>query len=185
MEKNVVISGTKYSKWINEISNDSLMLTIAKPHAKTDHLNLTVKDMEPIISKIISMANSAAFGKHKHFEFLKGMIVCESVTKHPHFHILLNKPEHLEFDNFYEKITKVSTKLCDKNFKFDLRNSYLESQIRYFLSTPCYDRFAKTTIAHDSLGNYLSKEYAYYYLLENRKVNFATSRIPVYVDFKH
>ena len=185
MGKNVVIGKTEYSNWIKNISVDSLMLTISKPHAKTNHLNLTVKDMEPIVSKIITMANSAAFGKHKHFEFLKGMIICESVEKHPHFHILLNKPEHLEFDKFNEKISKVSTRLCDEKFKFDLQNSYLKSDVKYFLSTPCYDRFAKTTITHDSLGKYLSEEYSYYYVLENRKVNFDTSRIPVYVDFKH
>ena len=131
------------------------------------------------------MANSAAFGKHKHFEFLRGIIVCESVKKEPHFHIILNRPQHLDFDTFNEKLTKVSTRLCDENFKFDLGDSYLTSINQYFLTTPCYKDFAKTSIAHDGLGEYLTKEYSYYYFLENRKVNFDTSRIPVYVDFKH
>lgn len=185
MEKNVPITRTDYSNWIKNISIDSLMLTISEPHIKTKHLKLTVMDMEPIISKIIDMANSATFGKYKHYEFLRGIIVCENVTKEPHFHIILNRPQHLEFDKFNEKITKVSTKLCDKNFKFDLRDSYLKSDVKYFLTTPCYEGFAKTTIAHERLGRYLTDEYAFYYFLENRKVNFETSRIPVYVDFKH
>ena len=137
MEKNVVIGKTEYSNWIKNISVDSLMLTISEPHIKTKHLELTVKDMEPIISKIISMANSAAFGKDKHFEFLKGIIVCENVKEEkeqPHFHIILNKPQHLNFGKFQEKITKVSTSLCDKNFKFDLSDSYLTFINKYFLT---------------------------------------------------
>ena len=64
-------------------SVDSLMLTIAKHHLKANHLNLFLKYMEQIISKIIyiCMANSVAFGKHKHLEFLRGIIVCESIKK--------------------------------------------------------------------------------------------------------
>ena len=141
--------------------------------------------MEPIISKIIYMANSATFGKHKHFEFLRGMIVCENLKTQPHFHMILNRPQHLEFDKFKEKITKVSTRLCDKNFKFDLTDSYLTSANRFFLITPCYEGFAKTTIAHDGLGKYLTKQYSQYFALQSRKVDFETSRIPVYIDFKH
>lgn len=183
MEKNVVISRGKYSNWIKSLSEDSLMLTISEPHAKTKHLNLTVKDMEPILSKIIGMANSATFGKYKHFEFLRGLIVCENVDKQPHFHIVLNRPKNIEFDKFNKRITKVANKLCDKDFKFDLSESYLPSKTRYFLSTPCYEGFAKTTVAHEGLGKYLTEEYAFYYVLEDRKVNFQKSRIPVYLDF--
>ena len=100
MGKNVTVTKSEMAECIKFNSVDSLMLTIAKPHAKANHLNLTVKDMEPIISKIINMANSAVFGKHKHFEFLRGIIVCESVKKEPHFHIILNKPQHLNFEKF-------------------------------------------------------------------------------------
>ena len=49
MGKKVPVTKTEMAECILLNSVDSLMLTIAKPY----HLNLFLKDMEPIISKII------------------------------------------------------------------------------------------------------------------------------------
>lgn len=175
------ISKEEFSKWILYVAENSLMLTISEPHAKTKHLELTVENMQPIISKIVLMANNSVFTKHKHFEFLRGVVVAENVHKQPHFHILFKKPNGLEFDKFESRLTKVANKLCNAEFHFDLTDSYLNSRIKYFLSNPCYDRFAKVSNTHEFTGNYLTKQYAYYYVLDDRGVKFADTQLHIFV----
>lgn len=180
---NTVITRAEYAKWIDDISESCLMLTISKPHAKTLHLNLQLEDMEPLISKIITLANSFVFGKYKHFDYLKGIVVAENLRLNPHFHILFKKPKNIDFDKFESKLTKLANKICDEKFKFDFTNSYLKSEVKYLLSNPGYCKFAFVSNVHIFTGNYLTKSYATYYVLSDRKISFANARINVNVIF--
>ena len=125
----VSISKNEMAEWIKDVGERSLMLTVSEPHAKTHHLKLGMSDMEPIISKIIKLANNFVFGKHKHYEFLDGVIVCQHANKQPHFHIVFKKPEKIDLDVFKRRLTKVANMLCNEDFKFDLTDTYLPSRV--------------------------------------------------------
>lgn len=181
MNLNEPVSKEDFSKWVLEISRNSLMLTISEPHAKTKKLGLTVENMQPIISKIILMSNNSVFTKHKHFDFLRGVVVCENVKKQPHFHILFKKPDEISFEKFEARLNKVANKLCNPDFKFDLSHSYLKWEAKFLLSNPCYDKFAKVTNTHEFTGRYLTKQYAYYYVLTDRTINFLNNQLHIFV----
>lgn len=169
------------SEWITKLGENSLMLTVSETHAKTMHLNLKLLDLEPIISKIINLANSFVFGKHKHYGFLNGVIVCHNANKKPHFHIVFMKPEKIDIDIFKNKLMKVASMLCKEDFKFDLTDTFLTSKVKFILTNPCYDRFVKVTHTHKNTGSYLtrfqSQSKTMYFLLGGRKVNFKNDEI--------
>ena len=171
MNQNIPVSKENFSGWVLEIAENSLMLTISEPHAKTKHLNLTVDNMQSIVSKIISMANHSVFTKNKHFEFLRGVVVCENFKKQPHFHILFKKPDEISFEKFEQRLIKVANKLCNPDFKFDLSHTYLQWKAKFLLATPCYDKFAKVSNTHEFTGTYLTKQFAYYYVLTDRELS--------------
>lgn len=171
-------------EWIQEIGEGSYMLTISKVHAKAQHLKLTLEDLEPTISKIIYLTNGFVFGKHKHFEFLKGVIVCEHFNTEPHFHIIFQKPNKFDSFEFNKKLQKASKRLCDEKFEFNLNDSYLPAKTRYFLSHPCYPDFVKVSNFHMGLGLYLTKKVdTCYFLLTDRKVVFKRDLINVRIDY--
>ena len=181
MNLNQPVSKKDFSKWILEIAENCLMLTISEPHAKTKKLGLTVENMQPIISKIISMSNNSVFTKHKHFDFLRGVVVCENVKKQPHFHILFKRPDEISFEKFEGRLNKVANKLCNSDFKFDLSDSFLNWEARTLLSNPCYDKFAKVSNTHEFTGKYLTKQYAYYYVLTDRTIKFLDNQLYIFV----
>lgn len=171
-------------EWIKDIGKESYMLTISKVHAKALHLKPTLKELEPIVSKIIALSNSFVFGKHKHFDCLKGVIICEHFDTEPHFHIMFQKPAKFESFEFCKKLQKVANKLCDEEFEFNFNDSYLPSKSRYFLSQPCYPDFVKVSIFHVGLGQYLTKKIdTCYFLLSDRKVDFTRDLLNVIIDY--
>lgn len=171
------------AKWITNIGKNSLMLTISEPHAKTHNLDLSLTNLEPIVSDIIKLANSFVFGKHKRFIFLKGIIVCENLKKEiPHFHVVFMKPENIDFDIFKSKLEKIAHKLCKEEFVFDLKHTYLCSKKKYLLSQPCYEKFVKVSNSHENIGRYLTKSWdASYFILNDRAVNFEKDKIDLFV----
>lgn len=185
----ISVSKNEMAEWIREVGEHSLMLTISEPHARAHHLKLGVSEMEPIISKIIKLANSFVFSKHKHYEFLDGVIVCQHANKQPHFHIVFKKPEKIDLNVFKRKLTKVADMLCKEDFKFDLSDEFLSSKVKLFLTFPCYNRFAKVTDTHENIGSYLTrlehKSTTMYFLLKDRKVNFKNDKIDLHINFEN
>ncbi|SEN30356.1 hypothetical protein [Nitrosomonas marina] len=180
------INKEELDSWLKTIimDNDSLMLTISEPHNKIRRSVASGENLEPIIDKIIKIANRYIYGKHKRFVSLKGIIVEEHPLFTPHYHIILLKPEKMDFDTFRHKLEQLSNKLCSEEFEFDLSDAFLSSKIKNILSKPCYDRFAKVSNGHDFLGEYLVKEHAKYYLLQDRKFCRKKDDLELFVNFK-
>ena len=177
------ITRNELADWIRDTGKDSLMLTISEPHAKAHHLTLELKHMEPIVSQIVGMANRYVYGKHKHFESLKGVVVSEGGKQNPHFHIIFQKPACKDFEDFKRKLTNIATMLCDENFRFDFSESFLPARYKKVLAQPCYSTFVKVSNAHENIGSYLSKSVAEYFLLTGREVSFEDTKINLFVDF--
>lgn len=180
-----IINREEMANWIREVGTDGAMLTISKPHEKLKHLNLEQTHMEPIVSRIIELASRFVFGKHKRFEALQGVMVCENPKFRPHFHIVFRKPEGIDVGKFKGKLKKLESRLCNQNFRFDLSDSKLSDVLKEKFATPCYGDFVKVTDTHENLGSYLTKEYANYYLLDGRKLVMRDSKIDLYVNFHH
>lgn len=123
-------------KWMNEnFDNESLMLTISEPHQKLSKLSLEKSNLEVIISEIINIVNRYVFGKYKRFEFLRGIIVEENIYGRPHYHILLNKPENMNFDIFLKKLRKVERLLCNEDSQLNSSKYNLTTRKKiYFLN---------------------------------------------------
>jgi hypothetical protein len=183
MNKKIRINKKELADWIRDFGTGGVMLSISEPHARSGYLNLEQWHMEPIVSYIIELASKQVFGKHKRFEALQGVMVCESPMSRPHFHIVFKKPEGMDRARFKDKLEKLATKLCDESFEFNLSNSTLPDGLKKVLATPCYDNFVKATDAHENSGSYLTKEYAHYYLLNGRKLVMEDSKINLFVDF--
>ena len=191
MKNRVNISSKEMASWINDIGENSLMLTISELHARCSTTKLDLNDLEPIVSDIINTANKMVFGKNKHFEFLKGIVVQEFGSKesnknkyqNPHFHILFEKPETLDFKTFESKLLKVEEKYSDKDYGFYLTNTPLSEWKKGILVSPCYDRFVKITETHPNTGRYLTKSYkSRFFILNGRGINFKENEIKVYFD---
>lgn len=178
-----IITREKMANWIRDVGTDGVMLTISEPHAKLHHLNLEQWHMEPIIDRIIELASKFVFGKHRRFEALEGLVVCENPRSRPHFHIVFKKPEAMDGVKFKNKLKKLESRLCDETFRFDLSDSHLPAVLKEKLATPCYDKFVLVTDPHENLGSYLTKEYAHYYLLDGRKLVMNDSKMDLFVDF--
>ena len=73
--KRTIISKEEMANWIREVGTDGVMLTIAEPHGKLKHLNLEQRHMEPIVSRIIELANRSGLGcSDSDLRFLSGML---------------------------------------------------------------------------------------------------------------
>ena len=183
MSKNIVISRDEMADWIQEVGTDGAMLTISEPHAKLHHLNLEQRHLEPLVDRIIELASKFVFGKHKRFEALQGVMVCENPKSSPHFHIVFKKPEGIDRAKFKDKLVKLESRLCNEKFRIDLSDSNLPTVLKEQLSTPCYGDFVRVTDTHENTGSYLTKEYANYYLLDGRKLVMKDSKIDLFLDF--
>ena len=183
---NIDITKVTLKEWIGEFTKyDSLMLTISEPHARIHRLLANGNNLEPLIDQIIKLINRYIFGNHKRFESLQGIVIEEHSLFQPHYHILLKKPEFMEFDVFKYKTEQVSNRLCSENFKFDLNDSNLSNGIKNTLSMPCYDAFSKVTEVHENIGSYLTKERANYYLLQGRKFCRKDDCLNLRVNYKN
>lgn len=171
------------AEWIQEASRDGLMLTISRPHARADHLAIESTHMEPIISRIVGLANRFVFGKHKRFDFLKGIVVQEGGRLFPHFHIAFQKPVAMDIDTFQHKLSQLATRLCDPDFEFDLSDSYLSKAYQRALTKPGFPTFARVSPVHERLGGYLTAECAKYFQIHDRSFNLQRDQIQIYVDF--
>jgi hypothetical protein len=185
------INKEELKEWIQKMSQDSLMLTIARPHAKALNLKTNGADlikieethMQHVIDRIINLSSRYVYGTNKKFEFLKGLVVQEGGIFNPHYHIIFQKPEAMEFQRFKDKLTRLAVKFCDPNFEFDLTDAPLPNSIRKVLSKPAYKDFARVTDCHTNTGGYLTKLYsAKYYVLQARGFDMKQGRIEVYVD---
>jgi hypothetical protein len=161
------------------------MLTISEPHAKIKRVLANGNNLEPVIDQIIKFVNRYVFGKHKRFEFIKGLIVEENPDTQPHYHILLKRPESMDFNVFKYKMEQASNRLCLDNFRLDLSDSNLSSRLKDALSMPCYDAFSKVTEVHKNIGSYLTKERANYYVLQGRKFSRRTDCLDLRVNYKN
>jgi hypothetical protein len=184
-DTNLTMNQINLADWIKQACTDGLMLTISRPHAKANHLQVEAIHMEPIIANIVRLANQFVFGKHKRFEYLKGMVVCEHWPLFPHFHIVFQKPVQMELDAFEFKLTQLATRLDDPNFKFDVTGQcrFFDPSIHKMLTTPCYPGFVHVSRAHERLGAYLTAEHAKYFLLCERGFSLDRDRLDVFVDF--
>lgn len=186
MNNFIQIEKYELQQWIEELTQyNSLMLTISEPHAKIKRVLANGNNLEPVIDQIIKFVNRYVFGKHKRFEFLKGLIVEENKFFSPHFHILFYKPESMDFNVFKYKMEQASNRLCLDNFRLDLSDSNLSSRLKDVLSMPCYDAFSKVTEVHKNIGSYLTKKRANYYLLQGRKFSRRTDCLDLRVNYKN
>jgi hypothetical protein len=186
MNNYIQIEKYKLQQWIEELTQyNSLMLTISEPHAKIKRVLANGNNLEPVIDQIIKFVNRYVFGKHKRFEFLKGLIVEENKFFSPHFHILFYKPESMDFNVFKYKMEQASNRLCSEDFKFDLSDSNLSNDIKNTLSSPCYNKFSKVTEIHENIGSYLTKDMANYYIINGRKFNRKNDHLELWVNFKN
>lgn len=183
MNDKTIIKQEELAKWILDNSKDSLMMTISEPHAKASHLALELCHMELIISRIVNLCNKTVFGKHRHFDFLHGIVAVENIDRNPHFHIIFKKPDNKESDDFNKKLVKVADKLCSENYQFDLTKTYLPYNIKKFLTKPCYSSFVKVTKTHENTGSYLTKSISKYVILTGRDVKLITNDLNLFVDF--
>lgn len=181
--KRTIITREEMANWIRDLGRDGVMLTISEPHAKLHHLNLEQWHMESIVDRIIELASKFVFGKHKRFEALQGIMVCENPKFRPHFHIVFKKPEGMDRAKFKDKLVKLATRLCDPDFVFNFLDAKSPYQLTTAMATPCYDTFVKVTDTHENTGKYLTKEYAHYYLLNGRKLVLKDSKIDLFVSF--
>ena len=93
MNNFIQIEKYELQQWIEKFNqDDSLMLTISEPHIRINRLLAQGDNLEPVIDQIIKFVNRYVFGKHKRFEFIKGLIVEENPDTQPHYHILLKRP---------------------------------------------------------------------------------------------
>lgn len=164
------------------------MLTISQPHARVNHLQLTMRDIEPLIGRIIELCNSFTFGKHKHFDWMRGVVAMEGGEFNPHFHIVFEKPANIDFERFKARLEKVADRLCREDFEldfdYDALDWYPTKKVQKALSQPGYDRFAKVTEAHDNIGSYLTKAAnTEYFLINGRKPRLSRSKLDVFVDY--
>lgn len=179
-----ILGKSSLKKWINRyFDNESLMLTISKPHQKLSRLTFEKSNLEVIISEIINIVNRYVFGKNKRFEFLEGIIVEENIHGRPHYHILLHKPEKMDFDRFMNKLGKVERLLCNEDSQLNLSKYNLTTRMQDLLSKPCYGSFAKVSQIHDNLAGYLTKTISNYYFLQGRAFDRANDKLDLYVDF--
>ena len=186
MNNFIQIEKYELQQWIEELTQyNSLMLTISEPHAKIKRVLANGNNLEPVIDQIIKFVNRYVFGKHKRFEFLKGLIVEENKFFSPHFHILFYKPESMDFNVFKYKMEQASNRLCLDNFRLDLSDSNLSSRLKDVLSMPCYDAFSKVTEVHKNIGSYLTKKRANYYLLQGRKYSRKDDCLDLRVNYKN
>lgn len=183
---NIEIPKVTLREWIEELTQyNSLMLTISEPHARINRFLANGNNLEPVIDQIIKLINRYIFGKHKRFDSLMGIVIEENPLSQPHYHILFNKPESMDFNVFKYKMEQASNRLCLDNFRLDLSDSNLSSKLKDVLSTPCYDTFCKVTEVHDNIGSYLTKERANYYLLQGRKFSRRTDCLDLRVNYKN
>jgi len=186
MNNYIQIEKYKLQQWIEELTQyNSLMLTISEPHAKIKRVLANGNNLEPVIDQIIKFVNRYVFGKHKRFEFIKGLIVEENPDTQPHYHILLKRPESMELNKFKYKMEQASNRLCLDNFRLDLSDSNLSSRLKDVLSMPCYDAFSKVTEVHENIGSYLTKKRANYYLLQGRKYSRKDDCLDLRVNYKN
>jgi len=184
MNNYIKLEKTKLQQWIEKFhQNNSLMLTISKPHKRINRLIANGDNLESVIDQIIKLVNRYVFGKHKRFEFLRGLIVEENPLIQPHYHILINKPENMEFNVFKRKMEQVSSRLCSEDFELDLRDSNLTNSLKNTLSMPCYDKFSKVTEIHENIGSYLTKGIANYYILDGRKFSRKDECLNLWVSY--
>jgi len=182
--KRIILGKSVFKRWINRyFDNETLMLTISEPHQKLSKLTLEKSNLEVIISDILNIVNRYVFGKNKRFEYLRGIIVEENIHGRPHYHILLHKPEKMDFDRFVIKLEKVERLLCNENSQLNLHKYSLTASIRNLLSQPCYDSYAKVSKFHNKLASYLSKTVSNYYILQGRAFSRTNDNLDLYVDF--
>ena len=187
-ESNQMIKINKHevADWIGGISDQALMLTIAKPHAKALNLRLDDSHLQHLLRRIIEMANHRVFGRDKRYEFMRGLVVMEQSPLHPHFHIVFRKPEAMEFETFKRRLGNFADRLCDPDFELDLSDAPLHPCMRKALSRPCYPAFAKLTDTHANTGAYLTKQFkARYYALNGRRLSIYDDRLEVLINHKH
>lgn len=183
---NIEIRKAILKEWIEEFNEgNSLMLTISEPHARIHRLLAHGNNLEPVIDKIIKLINRYVFGKHKRFESLQGIVFEKDPFIQPHYHILIKRPDSMEFDVFKDKLEKVTNRLCSEDFRLDLSDSTLNPKIKNALSMPCYNSFAKVTEVHERIGSYLTKERANYYLLQGRKFSRKDDNLNLWVNYKN
>lgn len=186
MNKQLRIDKSQIRGWINKFDKQEiLMLTISEPHARINRLLANGDNLEPVIDQIIKLINRYIFGKHKRFEALNGILIEEDPLFQPHYHILFNKPESMEFNVFKYKMEQASNRLCLDNFRLDLSDSNLNHKIKNTLSTPCYDTFCKVTEVHENIGSYLTKSRANYYVLQGRKFSRKDDCLNLWVNYKN
>lgn len=184
MNNHIQIEKYKLQQWIEELTQyNSLMLTISEPHAKIKRVLANGNNLEPVIDQIIKFVNRYVFGKHKRFEFIKGLIVEENPDTQPHYHILLKRPESMDFNVFKYKMEQASNRLCLDNFRLDLSDSNLSNDIKNTLSAPCYNNFSKVTEIHENIGSYLTKDMANYYIINGRKFSRRNDHLDLWVCF--
>jgi hypothetical protein len=177
------MKSNEMAAWIQSLGTDAVMLTISKPHAMALHLKLDESHMQHLISRIITMANQRVFGKHKRFEFMRGLVAVEHSPLHPHYHIIFKRPDAMEFATFKERLSRFSDRICDPNFEFDLSDVPLHERMKKLLSRPCYPAFARLTETHGNTGGYLTKQYAAkYYMLQDRNLSISDDRVELYMD---
>lgn len=182
--KRTILGKSIFKRWINQFfDKELLMLTISEPHQKLSKLTSEKSNLEVIISEIINIVNRYVFGKNKRFEYIRGIIVEENIHGRPHYHILLLKPEEMDFERFKNKLEKVERLLCNENSQLNLNKYSLTTSIRNLLSQPCYDSFAKVSKFHNKLASYLSKTVSNYYILQGRAFNRTNDNLNLYVDF--
>ncbi len=165
------------------MATDGMMLTISRLSARFKRLTIEDRHMEPIVSRIIELANKAVFGKHKHVEYLRGIVVSEGCQVRPHYHIVFSKPEDMDPLWLRTKLKQLEPSLCDVNFKFDLAHSGFSRMFCSALSNPCYPDFVRFTDTHERTGDYLTKQPSRYYVLSHRGLNIKDDLHDLYVDF--
>ena len=186
MNKQLRINKSQIIKWLNKYDkNDLLMLTISEPHARINRSLAHGDNLEPVIDQIIKFINGYVFGKHKKFVSLNGIVIEENPLIRPHYHILLIRPESMEFNVFKYKMERASNRLCSENFKFDLSDSNLNYKIKNAFSMPGYDTFCKVTEVHENIGSYLTKSRANYYVLQGRKFSRKDDCLDLRVNYKN
>lgn len=175
MERNKEILQSELIHWINKFNRNgsSLMLTISEPHKRLGRYAIEGGNLEPIIDEAIRLINARVFGKNRRFQSLNGLVVEENQYFRPHYHILLSKPEHMEFDIFKKRLSSIANLMCNENFEFDLSKSNFSQKTKKRISKPCYERYAIVTDYHENLASYLTKElqFANYYILQGRGFN--------------
>ena len=117
--KDININGNEVEEWIDTIvksPEESMMVTVSKPHARCCNYNLSSSSLEPIIQRIIKLSNKNVFGKNKKFEALKGIVIEETEDGGiPHYHIVFQRPVNIDYETFKYRLKKIVRLLNDES----------------------------------------------------------------------